>query len=68
MQSLNSCFGSISYPAEVSEVTMKLCLEIYGPSLSLSFIMTLVKMIPEKVLLKSLLGQQSTSGLNFMCL
>lgn len=40
-----------------------LFLEICGPSLGLGFIMTLVKMIPEKVLMKSLLGRQSTSVL-----
>lgn len=42
---------------------MGLLLEIHGPSLSLSFIMTLGKAIPEQVLTKDLLGPQSTSVL-----
>lgn len=42
---------------------MGLILEISGPSLSLGFIMTLGKVIPEQVLMKDLLGLQSTSAL-----
>lgn len=40
-----------------------LFLEIIGPSFSLSFIMTLRKVIPEQILMKDLLGLQSTSVL-----
>lgn len=63
MQSLNSCFGSINYPAEVCGVPVEQSGDYSLKSMGLSFSMTLGKMAPEKVLMKSLLGQQSTSVL-----